>query len=554
MKLNIKGIFLILILLNSLTISVSKEVSHVLKKLKYGNKKLRNKKTSNLNKRNKRRTLVKKNKHKTSAKDVVLADWNDAQYLLPVAFLKGVTSQFTALKKVTEVLEIILAPKDTTSLIKELNKFVCQIVAKKGQTFLNSATDEFKKTIKDKMELDTKETEIVDAIVKADETKELTKDVATKAFNLGKYVIKLFGKNKTDSEEEEKVKVDKKIVVDENLDLCTFDFTKYKVLDICDLIIIVDGIKTEDEIKFDNKELLNSEKYAQEGFNNSQNKFVIEIKSPLFTAKNQITTISDDGQKEFREVYFDCLYEKIKTKIQEFNEELRTDYEDKIGYSCGISISSKPVWDEEKKSFSGAMTSQYANCNSEFYFLFGKSKLPNMYIEECKLVLKKYLSEKKLEISNAEQKKKECEAQKKQDEPVKKETLKLIPTLYNYFKQFLVMFGTCIIVSFLETLLAKGIEFVLYILANLLSSGLAMAIKVTWYIGKTIYYLWKALTIDDTKGDKKDITKAKREIAESIGITVASIAKIVMTMANIPTKRKNHKKHFKRRFSKRSNK
>ena len=334
--------------------------------------------------------------------------------------------------------------------------------------------------------------------------------------------------------------------------MCTFDFTKYNVLDICDLIIIVDGIKAEDEINFRDKEFVHSQDHAQEGSNNSQNKFFIELKSPLFTAKDQITTISEDGQKEFREVYFDCLYEKIETKIQAFNEELKKDPEDNIGHSCGISISSKPVRDEAKKSFSGAMSSQYSNCNSEFYFLFEKSKLPNLYIEECKLVLKKYLSEKKLEVSNAEQKKKECEAQKKQDEPVKKETLKLIPTLYNYFKQFLVMFGTCIIVSFLQTLLAKGIEFVLYLVANLLSAGLAMAIKASWYLGKTIYYLWKALTIDDTKGDQKAITKAKREIAESIGITVASIAKIVMTMANIPTKRKNHKKHFKKRFSKRS--
>jgi len=59
-------------------------------------------------------------------------------------------------------------------------------------------------------------------------------------------------------------------------------------------------------------------------------------------------------------------------------------------------------------------------------------------------------------------------------------------------------------ISFLAAILSIGINLLVGILINVLSGGVLAGLKITWYVGKTLYYLIKAFTAPETDSDPKN--------------------------------------------------
>ena len=511
-----------------------KEVSHVLKKIKYGKRRLRNSRAQNLNKRKMTKTSIRRNKNKTMDG---WEDWKSKEYLMPLAFLKGILSEWDMFKPVTTILELILTP--TEKLIEygmeKLSNLICEAEGEKEESLLEKTTSAIK-----------------EEFLEGDYEK-LSEEYGKFQKKLGSVIIKqlIKFKNYIRSLFTGQQEVNKEKKVEQKLDFCNLDFSFYKTVSICDSVksAIDSNIETDkvviSDIGFSSK-LINGPNQTNE----SQKSFSIEIKSPFFVF--QITDVQDD----FKEKYFTCVFNKIDAELEKINDKVK-DYKDGEGKNAECSFSLKygkrPKWDESKKSYNGEISSFDSTCNNELKLAFEDSKLPALFSNDCKTELLNYVSKTKAEIEDYNTKKKLCEDKKKkeeEEEKLKKDGLSFLPTLYEFTKSVLKMVGKCIVVSIFENILKKGVEVILSFLANFLTGALFSVMKVVWYLGKLVYNLYKAWSTDDTTGTPETITKAKREIASYYGVSVAAIIKTILAIVNLE-KKKQHKKSFKKRIYRR---
>ena len=516
MKLNIKGLLIILILLNASQISLTKNISHSYLKVK-----LANKKTS---KNNKSRTTSKANlntfrKSNTSNK-LVWDDWINLDLLLPIAFLKGLCSEISVLSFLSQYLELILT-KDVT---KFAQNFACKNLSTEALNKVMGDPSKFTQTaggLKPAAPITTED------LTKSD-LKTFTTDVksySTKQLKL--FITDIWNSSFTTTKVEEKKEEEaiKNIEVSKD--------------SACKTVEMIDTTKTDEVLKYitDNNEA-NKVEVTKENSTDKKFHFTVKVYTQFSNLETKIKDLKKELAQEVENVHLDCLKEDSEEKILK----LTSDDTDEEAYVYVPESNRNFELDfYELKVISGIDLNEKIN---ETY----KSK------NDCKQVLIDYYNKKVSNKTDIETQKAACIKRRRKGDKVEEASQngfkELLSKLFKFTLNFIKEVAKCVVISFITGLLVKGIMFLFGLIANLLSAGAVMAFKVLWYFGNMCYYLISAYRIDDEKEkDNAKLTKAKRTKAEKYGSATANLIKMILSVLNL-SKKKFNKFMMRRKLSK----
>ena len=270
MKLNIKSIFLIIILLTSSQISLCKEISHATRRNKLGKAKS-NKSFSSKRFFNKK-TLKKSKRSKTSSK-ITADDWNNVDYLLPLLFLKGVCDEIEALEEIGKYIGFLVNP------VGSIQDHICEQITEEV------AHDTF---IKD----NTKFTVTINPITKLSGVESEREKIKTDIMNL----FKNTGGN-------EKLEVTK---------LCSQEPKTYPIDEINSIIKEIQ--------KSNNQEIKLTENWFSFAILDDRKEYEIKASTKFKDIKDNLPNISDESVKEIKSVHLTCLRQFFLDKILAINK------------------------------------------------------------------------------------------------------------------------------------------------------------------------------------------------------------------------------------------
>lgn len=522
MKLSLKGIICILLLLNSSYIALSSQI-----KANKANKLFFNKEKTSTIKFNRRNESKSKSSSSASSK-LVWDDWTNPDYLLPVAYAKGVCSEFSMLKGVATILGVILNPKDTAA------EFICEKVSDKvrSDTFKNVMPA--KPTIKENApteeenkfltELDKAETTAADF-----STTKLT-DFIKQAFSVSNEKVALEDKN-----------------------ICEDKFADTSSANISDILGQIDVEKEKDDLYFydysDQGSGISSNKDASKGVakdsvvtgqsvqKQSDGYFTFQILGPFTNIKSKISNLTDKLNQEVQGLWAQCIENRVFDKALIVNQQQK---------SCYSRIEEKAT---PENKFTIKLYSNDKECRQAMFYETTKK---DFFYPPCRTSLKEFYTKKETEVKDYEVSKAAC-LKKKADAAAAKDakatqSTSILPRLYDFLLKFLKKVGKCVVISFITSLFALGVSIVVNILGNILTGGILAGLKILWYIGKALYYARKAWVIDDDKGTDAEKKELKRSKAENYGIATDSIIKIGLSLLGI-SKRKIRQNRFVKRLS-----
>ena len=507
MKFDIKGIFLILILLSSSSITFSKEISHASRRAKLRKSFSKNKvKFTRFSHKRVRTSKKKSNEVKPATGKLTKEDWLSPKDLIPIAFLKGLCTQFESLTKVEEVIDYVLDPE---RLQKEAVDFVCNKINTKLVTGTFTGKDAGKP-------VNAKE-----KIVAALDSK--TRKSKFKKFRTGENAI---------------------IIVQDAFN----DFKKctgeYKILlggiagksvsySKDEIELILAEINKPNQIK--NVEI--KEQTFTFAILNDRKEYDINGKTQFLNIKKAVPTLSDDAANEVKYVHLECLKDFVLDKILEINK-AESDEEKYI-----------KILDEKLNDDDLYIEVSSVEKTDKIEQL--KSKTTS---NECIGVVKKFYEHKKKEIVEMEKIKLE-EAAK----PTKEGTLELenlVSILFEFAYNFLKKVVTCVsdatIAEISQFALTKLVEISIKII-----TGLA-AIKILWYLGKFTFFIINAAAtvlkpfsrpppekkagepekkVVEEEDEETQLRNAKREKGMEFGKAIGSLFNAILSAVGLTRRR-----------------
>jgi len=515
MKLNIKGLLIIFILLNASQISLTMNISHSYLKVK-----LANKKTS---KNNKSTTTSKANlntfRRSNTSNKLVWDDWTNLDLLLPIAFLKGLCSEISVLSFLVQYLELIL----TNDLKKFAQNFACKNLSTEA---LNKVMGDPSKFIETAGGLKPATKITTESLAKSD-LKTFTTDVksySTKQLKL--FITDIWNNSFTSTTKEEEKNEEEAI---KNIEVSKDS--------ACKTVEKIDTTKTDDVLKYitDNNEAIKVE-VTKEKSTDEKFHFIVKVYTQFSNLETKINNLNKDLAQEVENVHLDCLKEDSEEKILNFSDAVK---------KADVKVP------ETKRDF-----------ELDFYELKVISdidlndKINETYKSQnnCKQVLLDYYNKKVSNKTDIETQKASCIKRRRKGGKVEEASQngfkELLSKLFKFTLNFIKEVAKCVVISFITGLLVKGIMFLFGLIANLLSAGAVMALKVLWYFGNMCYYLISAYRIDDEKEkDNAKLTKAKRTKAEKYGSATANLIKMILSVLNL-SKKKFNKFMMRRKLSK----
>lgn len=477
MKFNIKGLYLILILLSASHISFSTEISR-------SNKRSMLKKTNTKNKfkfknfSHKRASNKSKKRSKTNSK-LSREDWLNPKDLLPVAFLKGVCSQFDSLEKVENMLDYTLEPE---KLEKESVDFVCDKMDDK--------------LVKGTFKKDEKEGE-----------KKTKKKSKLKKFRAGDKATNLVANIFDDF---------KKCTGDAKIPLGNFVNNKQIVFPKDEINLIIAELKKPSNTK--NIEL--KEQTLSFAILNDRKEYDILGTTQFLNIKKSVPNLSEEAAKELKYVHLNCLRDFVLDKILEVNK-AESDVNKFI-----------KLLDEKLKEDELYIEVSSVEKTNKIEQL--KSKIST---NDCINSLKKYYENKKKDLEEMEKTGKvEAPKNSKENQADLENILSVLTQFaYNFFKKVI----NCVSDSAVAEISQLDFKKLIEVAVNILS-GLS-TIKIIWHLGKFSYYLINAAisavktsamsVIPGRKDESAEVKlkKAKRENAIEYGKAIGSLFNAVLS-------------------------
>ena len=515
MKLTNKGVLLILILISATHISFCKEISLFNRRVMLS--KVNSKKAFKSTKHKNKLSSLKVKRLKTTNK-LVYEDWTKLKYLLLVAFGRGLCSQIQFLNDIGDFLEAILT-KDFSKFASE--KICDKLSDKITNNFIKQANEE-NKSNNDGNENESTGTDlpkknpvpVLNEEQLETEVKEL--DLPTEAAS---FVSMLYNKFNGINVGNEQIKLNEV----QNIKPVPQTSHQYAV----DHIIkkLKDKNRFEDNFSlywsiFDNNLLSKDEWYD----------YTIKsmVGNPFF--KKFLSSEYFGIRPEFYFVYRNCLEQTILNFLKKANELIVKEQKDD-GLTKIITLTKQ------------VKVESYVYISIKIH----KSTIDILkkVIEEnpkgvCKKIVLEYYENKKIELAKI------SDLNSKNKAEIKKQEETLLTKLFVYAIEFFKEILVCTVKSILTDIVTTLISELFAMITNALG---AAVLKTGWFIGKFVYYLYSAISIDDeSKQEDSKIVNLKREKAEYYGKAIGALTNAIMSIISL-TKRKS-KRFLKRRMHK----
>ena len=501
MKLIYRGVLLILILLSSSYISISKEISHYSRRIKsqklnsknsFKNNKFSSKKNSNKN----RRTNVTNRLNK--------ADWESRSYLLNVAFLKGLCSQIDTLNKFEPWLEGILNPSDAAA------KFVCnKVVGYVGKDF-ETKSEESNQTEAVKNS--------VTSLTLSDSDKE---KLEIERQNVLNEEAKKIGNDKLDEILDDKTKPP------ENIKL---DLSSLKTIDKVDVVPSeIDAIlKVLKE--YEPQDMYFKKNWFAEMFYDRRKKYSIHYDSKIYSDK-----IKSESREELNHVYSNCLKQYVFDKISEMNQ-----------YNIITATLFYPYASVIEDNSTNNHTVYYTIAmHKDFYDILSQKLIKDK--NSCKEKVITFYENKKKIDSEVNTKDTDLKSQLNDDKSLLSSVGDTLLMLINFALNFFRKIAVCISSSLITQIAVFAFGKLVSMITKLLS-GIS-SILSSYYVIKFIYFISMAIKTEDENIEETKKKEKKREKAEYYGKALGSLINALSSYFGA-RKRKSKYKKLSKRFKK----
>ena len=460
MKLINKGVILILILLSASHVSFSKEITNLHKRIKYGK--------TNSRKNFKFKAFSKNassNKFiRTMVSNKSFRDWFNIDYLLPIAFLKGVFSQFESTEDIEKYLGYILDP------INAPRDIMCNYLKKKivDKTFGKDDDNEKKKD------------NFINNQVQEFKADELLSQ---------KNILTLFA-NSYAEEKDNFVNISN--LCNNNNDLSIYNNGVDKIIEFIKNKLEKDEfIKNNISLK---KQTLSSF-FSFDGFD----RYELNMFTEFEDIKDNISSLRDDLVEEIKFVHLNCFKQYALDKILEANETIYYLTDDDVN---SIFYDRKKVESNNFKIDLKSMTKI-----ENYLYLDGLN-----ISKKCLNTVLKFYQDKKKDLNTMQTNSTKCNTEVMNNYDG---FSYFVSKLFWYAVKFIKELIVCIKDSLLAQITTIAISSIVKSLLSFFTGW--STFKFIWYLGKSIYYLISALNVDDYN------KKYKREKAEKLGISIGSL-------------------------------
>ena len=434
MKLNSKGLILILILLSASHVTFTKEISSLSRRIKFrksNSKRFYNSKVFSTNK-----------KSQTSNKQYIESDWSSTDYLLPIAFLKGLLSQFDSTEKIAKYLEYLLLDYRDIPV-----KIICEKAIKK---------------IFGEKEKDTPDNEFIDQAVGDMDFKDI--------FSINT-ILGLFQSSSNQNE-----------AIINIGNLCHYELRFYNdgidsIISHIDILLYKEDYKNKNNFELSGH-YINWFKFS------TFYKYDLSIISEFEKINEIIPSLSDEIIDELKFVHLTCLKQSAIDKILEANIKI---YNLTNGITDTIFYKFTELMDVNKFNIE-LTTTQNIRDHVDLE--------DPLMIKECYTSVKKYYSDKKKDVELMKKTPQKCTSDQYDINNIISILLKFT---YKFIKKTIICIKDSFLAEISTFVISKLVKIILAVITGW------SAFKFIWYLGKFTFYLIYALNMNAfNKGLKRE--------------------------------------------------